>query len=158
MVLSPNRELRARSYYIPPVCEAFNLAQAVFIGRVVNASQKREYVYDDDTDEPSVACSLEVVFEVAEVITIEPGKTNGPFDLRLAHTLEKHTIQGIVVWPDDTKDYEYEIQVYWRNHDEKASDEINKSPVGRTSATSEVEKLKITDNVKDLKIVLSKQG
>src|SRR5262245_6566511 len=56
------------------------------------------------------------------------------------------------------KDYEYEIQVYWRNHDEKASDEINKSPVGRTSATSEVEKLKITDNVKDLKIVLSKQG
>ncbi|MCI0392908.1 MAG: carboxypeptidase-like regulatory domain-containing protein [Acidobacteria bacterium] len=128
----------------------------------------------------------------AEVITVEPGKTTGLFDLRLTHTLEKCTIQGIVVWPDDTpvvganislrhpeegvrrgyeattddqgrfalkelKDYEYEIQVYWRNNDEKASDEINKSPLEWRSATSEAEKLKVTDNVKDLKIVLSKQ-
>ncbi|HKE02989.1 MAG TPA: hypothetical protein VKE91_02965 [Blastocatellia bacterium] len=128
----------------------------------------------------------------AKVITVEPRKAAGPFDLRLTHKWEKHTIRGIVVWLDDTpaigakvqlrhpgdrlrrgydattdeqgkfileglKDYEYEIQVYWRNNDEKASDEINKSPVGWMSATSEVEKLKITDNVKDLKIVLSKQ-
>ena len=45
---------------------AFNLAKAVFIGRVVNVTQKRGYVYHDKTDEPFVSCSLEVVFEVIE--------------------------------------------------------------------------------------------
>ena len=29
-------------------------------------------------------------------------ETAGPFDLRLTRKLETHTIQGIVVWPDDT--------------------------------------------------------
>jgi len=127
----------------------------------------------------------------AEVITVEPGKTAGPFDLRLKHKLEKHIIQGIVVWPDDTpaggakvslrhpdvwlrrgyeattdeqgrftveglRDYEYELQVFWRNN-EKVSDEIDNAPLRWRPATSEVEKLKVTGNVKDLKIVLSKQ-
>jgi Carboxypeptidase regulatory-like domain/Prealbumin-like fold domain len=128
----------------------------------------------------------------AEVITVEPERKTGPFDLRLTQTLEKRTIQGIVLWPDDTpvvganislshpgerlrigyeattdergrftleglRDYEYELQVYWRNKDEKAAEWINKSPLGWTSASSEAEKLKVTEDVKDLKIVLSKQ-
>jgi hypothetical protein len=73
-VLWPDRKLTATSFYTPPVCEAFNLAKAVFIGRVVNASQKREYVYDDEADEPSVACSLEQVFEVIESFSGTPGR------------------------------------------------------------------------------------
>jgi len=40
------------------------------------------------------------------------------------------------------KDYEYTIRVYWRDNE---------------STTSEEEKLKLTGDVKDLKIVLSKQ-
>jgi carboxypeptidase family protein/prealbumin domain-containing protein len=81
VVLWPNRKLTATSYYTPPACEAFNLAKAVFIGRVVNASQKREYVYDDEADEPSgeadepsVACSLELVFEVIESFSGTQGR------------------------------------------------------------------------------------
>jgi hypothetical protein len=113
----------------------------------------------------------------AEVISVEPGKAAGPFDLRLIHKMEKHTIRGIVVWPDDTpvvgaqiqllhpdvrlrrvcdattdergrftveglKDYEYKIRVYWRDDESTASEE---------------ERLKFTSDMKDLKIVLSKQ-
>jgi len=74
VVLWPDQELTARSYYTPLVCEAFNMAKAVFIGRVVNASQKREYVYGDDGDEPSVSCSLELVFEVIESFSGTPGR------------------------------------------------------------------------------------
>jgi carboxypeptidase family protein/prealbumin domain-containing protein len=74
VVLWPDKELTARSYYTPLVCEAFNMAKAVFIGRVVNASQKREHVYGDDGDEPSVSCSLELVFEVIESFSGTPGR------------------------------------------------------------------------------------
>src|SRR5262245_14146237 len=38
----------------------------------------------------------------AEVIIIEPAKATGPFDLILKQKLEKRTVRGIVVWPDDT--------------------------------------------------------
>src|SRR5215813_2472959 len=77
VVLWPNQELTATTYYTPPVCEAFNLAKAVFIGRVVSASQKREYVYGDDGDdgdEPSVSCSSELVFDVIESFSRAPGR------------------------------------------------------------------------------------
>jgi hypothetical protein len=91
--------------------------------------------------------------------------------------LDKHTIRGIVAWPHDTpvvgaqislrhpgerlrrgqnvttdeqgrftleglKGYEYEIHVYWRDNE---------------SVTSEVEKLNVIGDIKDLKIMLSKQ-
>jgi hypothetical protein len=42
-------------------------------------------------------------------------------------------------------------------NNEKAPDEIDKAPLRWRSATSEVERLKVTGNVKDLKMVLSKQ-
>lgn len=74
VVLWPDQKLTARSSYTPLVCEAFNMAKTVFIGRVVNASQKREYVYDDDGDEPSVSCSLELIFEVVESFSGTPGR------------------------------------------------------------------------------------
>lgn len=74
VVLWPNRTITATSYYTPPVCEAFNWAKAVFIGRVVNLSQKREYVKDDETAEPSVTCSLELVFEVIESFSGTSGR------------------------------------------------------------------------------------
>jgi hypothetical protein len=38
----------------------------------------------------------------AEIITVELGQTAGPFDIRLSRKLETHTIQGMVVWSDDT--------------------------------------------------------
>src|SRR5215510_3115804 len=74
-VLWPKQKIAARTSYTPPVCEAFNMAKAVFIGMVVNASQKREYVYDDETGEPSVACSLEAVFDVIERFSGAPERT-----------------------------------------------------------------------------------
>jgi len=73
--LWPKQKIAASTYYTPPVCEAFNMAKAVFIGRVVNASQKREYAYDDETGEPSVACSLEAVFDVIERFSGPPERT-----------------------------------------------------------------------------------
>src|SRR5215813_1014765 len=74
VVLWPDQELTASTYYTPPVCEAFNLAKAVFIGRVVNASLKREYVYGDEGDEPSVSCSNELVFDVIESFSGASGR------------------------------------------------------------------------------------
>jgi len=74
MVLWPNQKLTASTYYTPTVCEAFNLAKAVFIGRVVNASLKREYVYGDEGDEPSVSCSNELVFDVIESFSGASGR------------------------------------------------------------------------------------
>jgi hypothetical protein len=50
MVLWPNQKLTASTYYTPPVCEAFNLAKAVFIGRVVNASEYTIRVYWSDKE------------------------------------------------------------------------------------------------------------
>lgn len=37
-----------------------------------------------------------------QIITVEPGKSVGPFDLRLTKKLEAHTVQGVVLWPDET--------------------------------------------------------
>jgi hypothetical protein len=73
-VLCPERKLKASSRYDPPVCEAFNWAKTVFVGRVVNATQKRENVYDDETDESSVYCSLELAFEVIESFSGAPSR------------------------------------------------------------------------------------
>jgi hypothetical protein len=94
-------------------------------------------VWPDDT--PAVG---------AKVSLRHPGEVQMAFEA----TTDKQghfTLKGL-------KDYDYEILVYWQD-DENASDEINRSPMGWKSATSEVEKLKVTVDVKDLKIVLSEQ-
>ncbi len=74
MVLGTNQKPTASTYNIPSACEAFNMAKAVFIGRVVNVSQKREHVYGEETDETYVSCSLEVVFEMIEPFSGAPGR------------------------------------------------------------------------------------
>ena len=117
----------------------------------------------------------------AEVITIEPGKTTGPFDLRLTHKLEKHTIQGIVVWPDDTpvvgakisllpaddwlrrwlpRDYEATTDERGRFNIDGLKDYEYKIQVYLSDDEldrSVEEELKVPGDVKDLKIVVSKR-
>src|SRR5262249_43879228 len=58
-----SQESTACSCKTPPACEAFNLTKAVFIGRAIYASQKREDVYGGKS---YVAYFGEVVFEVIE--------------------------------------------------------------------------------------------
>jgi hypothetical protein len=164
----------------------------------INKVAPGRYLFGVNVTRPSAQSPYPRIFypgvsdiKQAEVITVEPGKSAGPFDLRLIQKLGKHTIQGVVVWSDDTpavgakislrhadgrlrrgydsttdeqgrftlevlKNYEYEIKAYWRD-DKNTPDEINRSPLGWASATSEAETLRVTGNVKDLKIVLSKQ-
>ena len=63
VICGVSQESTACSCKIPTVCEAFNRSTAVFIGRPIQASQKREDVYGGKT---YVACFGEVVFEVIE--------------------------------------------------------------------------------------------
>ncbi|MFN0111907.1 MAG: collagen binding domain-containing protein [Blastocatellia bacterium] len=126
----------------------------------------------------------------AEAITVEPGKNAGPFDLRLTEKLAARTVQGVVLWPDESpvvgasvrmslpddyrsqdeadtdekgrfilkglKDCNYEIKVYWHD-DEGVSGKIKPSPLGWENATSEVEHVTVTKDIKGLKLVLTKQ-
>lgn len=69
LVLLPNPKVTATTYYSPPPCVAFNEAKAVFIGKVINATQKREFVYGN---EPTVSCSSELAFEVIEPFSGTP--------------------------------------------------------------------------------------
>jgi hypothetical protein len=113
----------------------------------------------------------------AEVITVEPGKTAGPFDLRLTNKLEKHKIRGIVIWPDDTPvvgamisllhpderlriDFDATTDERGRFTIEGLKDYEYKIRVywrDNESSASEEDNLKFTGDVKDLKIVLSKR-
>ena len=113
----------------------------------------------------------------AEVISVEPGKATGPFNLSLKQKLEKHTIRGIVVWPDDTPVVGAQIKVLdpeeWlrRGHD-ATTDERGRFTIegvkdyeykirvywcDNESSSYEEKMLKFSGGVKDLKIVLSKQ-